>query len=151
MDILPNRILRTSHRSLLSPRITLDRSVRGKVRSAYRRLDGVSRVRLKRNTFGQVQLGGQRRVYHHLLSVSRGPGCRVHGADRASRVAALSIFHACRRHYPGGNRPVRPSLSSRPVGGLPLFPGGSTSALTVSMEWTPPPGGIAMCQGWYCK
>ena len=41
------------------------------MRSAYRRLDGVSRVRLKRNTFGQVQLGGQRRVYHHLLSVCR--------------------------------------------------------------------------------
>ncbi|MYI66972.1 MAG: hypothetical protein F4107_13710 [Gemmatimonadetes bacterium] len=71
VDILPNRILRTSLRSLLSPRITLDRSVRGEVRSAYRRLDGVSRVRLKRNTFGQVQLGGQRRVYHHLLSVCR--------------------------------------------------------------------------------
>ena len=69
VDILPNRILRTSLRSLLSPRITLDGSVRGEVRSAYRRLDGVSRVRLKRNTFGQVQLGGQRRVYHHLLSV----------------------------------------------------------------------------------
>ena len=64
-----NRYLRTSLSSLLSPRITLDRSVRGEVRSAYRRLDGVSRVRLKGNTFGQVQLGGQRRVYHHLLSV----------------------------------------------------------------------------------
>ena len=69
VDILPNRILRTSLRSLLSPRIRLNRSVRGEVRSAYRRLDGVSRVRLKRNTFSQVQLGGQRRVYHHLLSV----------------------------------------------------------------------------------
>ena len=63
---------------------------------------------------------------------SRGSGCRVHGTDRASRVATLSIFHACRRHYPGGNRPVHSSLSSRPVGGLPLFPGGSTSASTVS-------------------
>ena len=41
------------------------------MRSAYRRLDGVSRVRLKRKTFGQVQLGGQHRVYHHLLSVCR--------------------------------------------------------------------------------
>ena len=63
---------------------------------------------------------------------SRGPGCHVHGTDRASRVATLSIFHACRRHYPGGNRPVHSSFSSQPVGGLPLFPGGSTSALTVS-------------------
>ena len=50
---------------------------------------------------------------------SRGPGRRVHGTARASRVATLSIFHACRRQYPGGNRPVRSSLSSQPVGGLP--------------------------------
>ena len=63
---------------------------------------------------------------------SRGPGCRVHGTGRASRVAAPSIFHACRRHYPGGNRPVRVSLTSRPVNGLPLITGGSASAVTVS-------------------
>ena len=46
-------------------------AVRGDVRSAYRRLDGVSRTRLKRNTFGQVQLGGNRRLYQFLLSVCR--------------------------------------------------------------------------------
>ena len=63
---------------------------------------------------------------------SRGSGCRVHGAVRASRVAAPSIFHACRRHYPGGNEPVPMSLSSRPVSGLPLFSGGSASATPVS-------------------
>ena len=63
---------------------------------------------------------------------SRGPGCRVHGTDRASRVATLSIFHACRRQYPGGNRPVRSSLSSQPVSGLPLMTGGSASASCVS-------------------
>ena len=63
---------------------------------------------------------------------SRGPGCRVHGTDRVSRVATPSIFHACRRQYPGGNRPVLSSLSSQPVGGLPLITGGSASALTVS-------------------
>ena len=63
---------------------------------------------------------------------SRGPGRRVHGTGRASRVAAPSIFHACRGHYPGGNRPVRPSLSSRPASGLPLLTGGSASALSVS-------------------
>ena len=33
---------------------------------------------------------------------SRGPGWRVHATDGASRVAALPLFHACRRHYPGG-------------------------------------------------
>ena len=41
------------------------------MRSAYRRLDGISRTRLKRNTFGQVHLGGNRRRYHFLLSVCR--------------------------------------------------------------------------------
>ena len=63
---------------------------------------------------------------------SRGSGCRVHGTDRASRVATHSIFHTCRRHYPGGNQPVVPSLSSRPVGGLPLSCGGSAPAFDVS-------------------
>ena len=62
---------------------------------------------------------------------SRGSGCRVHGTVRASRVAALSIFHTCRRHYPGGNRPVLLSLASRPVSGLPLLLGGSASAFAV--------------------
>ena len=56
------------------------------------------------------------------------PVAGVHGTDRASRVATPSIFPACRRHYPGGNQPVVPSLSSRPVGGLPLVIGGSASA-----------------------
>ena len=63
---------------------------------------------------------------------SRGPGCRVHGTGRTSRVATPSIFHACRRHYPGGNRPVLSSLSSQPVGGLPLISEGSASATPVS-------------------
>ena len=71
VDILPNRILRTSLGGLLGHRIRLHRAVRGEVRSAYRRLDGVSRTRLKRNTFGQVQLGGNRRLYQFLLSVCR--------------------------------------------------------------------------------
>ena len=71
VDILPNRILRTSLRGLRDRRIKLDEAVRGDVRSAYRRLDGVSRTRLKRNTFGQVQLGGNRRLYQFLLSVCR--------------------------------------------------------------------------------
>ena len=55
---------------------------------------------------------------------SRGSGCRVHGTGRASRVAAPSILRACRRHYPGGNRPVLSPLSSRPAVGLPLSTGG---------------------------
>ena len=71
VDILPNRILRTSLSGLLGRRVTLDGHVRGEVRSAYRRLDGVSRTPLKMNTFGQIQLGGNRRLYQFLLSVCR--------------------------------------------------------------------------------
>ena len=71
VDILPNRILRSSLHGLLGRRVTLDRRVRADVRSAYRRLDGISRTRLRRNTFGRVQLGGNRRLYHFLLSVCR--------------------------------------------------------------------------------
>ena len=93
VDILPNRILRTSLRGLLSPRITLYRSVRGEVRSAYRGLDGVSRVRLKRNTFGQVQLGGQRRVYHHLLSVCR----LLHRSSLVDQETGRTAFRDFRR------------------------------------------------------
>ena len=33
---------------------------------------------------------------------SRGSSWRVHATDRTSRVAALPLFHACRRHYLGG-------------------------------------------------
>ena len=78
VDILPNRILRSSLHGLLrrgvtmdGRDVTLDGHVRADVRSAYRRLDGISRTRLQRNTFGQVQLGGNRRLYHFLLSVCR--------------------------------------------------------------------------------
>ena len=71
VDILPNRILRTALHGLRDRRIRLDDAVRSEVRSAYRRLDGVSRTRLKRNTFRQVQLGGNRRLYQFLLSVCR--------------------------------------------------------------------------------
>ena len=71
VDILPNQILRTSLYGLRDRRIKLDKDVRGDVRSAYRRLDGISRTRLKRITFGQVQLGGNRRLYQFLLSVCR--------------------------------------------------------------------------------
>ena len=44
-------------------------------------------------------------------------GCRLACAtppDRASRVASISLFHACCRHYPGGTcRCVRRSLPDR--------------------------------------
>ena len=71
VDVLSNRILRTALHGLLNRRIGLDHMVRSEVHSAYRRLDGVSHTRLKRNTFSQVQLGGNRRLYQFLLSVCR--------------------------------------------------------------------------------
>lgn len=71
VDILPNRILRSSLHALLGSHVKLHRHVRGEVRSAYRRLDGVSRIRLKRNTFSRVRLGANRRLSQFLLSVCR--------------------------------------------------------------------------------
>ena len=71
VDTRPNRILRTSLHGLLGRPVKLHRDVRSDVRSAYRRLNGVSRTRLTRNAFSQVQLGGNRRLYQFLLSVCR--------------------------------------------------------------------------------
>ena len=51
---------------------------------------------------------------------------------RASRVAALFLFHACRRQYPDGNGSVPVSLASPSANGLPLLTGGSASVLPVS-------------------
>ncbi len=53
-------------------------------------------------------------------------------AVRASRVATPSILHACQCQYPGGNRPVHVSFSSRSTSGLPHDTGGSASALPFS-------------------
>ena len=63
---------------------------------------------------------------------SRISGSGVRTTDRASRVAAPSILQTCRRHYPGGNDPVRLSLASRTAVGLSLIRGGSAPALPVS-------------------
>ena len=71
VDILSNRILRTSLHRLLFGKIGLDNQVRREVRSAHSRMDGVSRVPLRKSTFGRVQLGGNRRLYQFLLSVCK--------------------------------------------------------------------------------
>lgn len=93
VDILPNRILRASLRGLLSRRTTLNREVRADVRSAYGRLGGVSRVRLRRSTFGRVQLGGNRRLYGFLLSVCR----LLHESLIVDEKTGGSRFHDFRR------------------------------------------------------
>lgn len=93
VDILPNRILRTSLHALLSRRMTLDGTIRAEVRSAYRRLDGVSRIRLKRNTFGQVQLAGNRRLYLHLLTFCR----LLYESAGVDDKTGNTVFHDFRR------------------------------------------------------
>lgn len=71
VDILPNRILRTSLLRLLNTRTALNQDVRSEVRFAFRKLKGVSSTRLQRNTFGHVQYSGNRRLYGFLLSVCK--------------------------------------------------------------------------------
>ena len=71
VNILSNRILRTSLHRLLSGKTGLDSQIRKEVRSAHKRMHGVSRVPLRRNTFGRLQLGGNRRLYQFLLSVCK--------------------------------------------------------------------------------
>ena len=69
-DVLHNRILRSTLRSLLRlPDLHSD--VRAEVRSAYTKLDGVSVVPLNRRLFQLVQLDRNRRYYRFLLSVCR--------------------------------------------------------------------------------
>lgn len=70
-DFLPNRILLATLRLLLRPEIDLEEKNRSEVRSAHRRLQGVSAIRLNRQLFGQVSLGGNRRLYRFLLSICR--------------------------------------------------------------------------------
>ena len=42
-----------------------------------------------------------RELPHGIAAVGLEAG-PLPGTDRASRVATASLFHACRRHYPGG-------------------------------------------------
>ena len=79
VDILPNRILRTSLRGLLSPRITLDRSVRGEVRSSYRRLDGVSRTGFyeREQQAYRVNPGGRRIAWAHAHAENAANRARI--------------------------------------------------------------------------
>ncbi|MDE0028138.1 MAG: hypothetical protein OXU42_01875 [Deltaproteobacteria bacterium] len=69
-DVLHNRILRSTLRSLLRVQ-DLNSEVRGEIRNAFTKLDGVSVVRLNRRLFQQVQLDRNRRYYRFLLSVCR--------------------------------------------------------------------------------
>ena len=69
-DVLHNRILRSTLRSLLRLK-DLHSDVRKKVRTAYTKLDGVTVMPLSRRLFEQVFLDRNRRYYRFLLSVCR--------------------------------------------------------------------------------
>lgn len=67
-DVPHNRILRSSLADLL--RVDgLDPGVRAEVGLAFRKLEGITVVRVDRQAFRQVQLDRNRRIYRFLLSV----------------------------------------------------------------------------------
>lgn len=67
-DVAHNRILRSTLANLL--RVPeLAKEVRAEVGLAFRKMEGVSVVRLDRGAFGRVQLDRNRRTYRFLLSI----------------------------------------------------------------------------------
>lgn len=86
-DILRNRILRASMRRLLD--FKLSDKVRKEVRSAYRKMPGVSPLHLTRSAFTRVQLaGGNRKLYRFLLSVCR----LIHDSMAVDERTGRSVF-----------------------------------------------------------
>lgn len=67
-DVLHNRILRSTLVNLLKLP-DMDNAVRTEIRTAYRKLEGISLVRLNRRVFSQVQLDRNRHVYLFLMSI----------------------------------------------------------------------------------
>ena len=68
-DVLHNRILRSTLSALLKlPDLDPDQ-VRPDIRTAYRKLEGISLVRLERRLFPRVQLDRNRHVYRFLMSI----------------------------------------------------------------------------------
>ena len=68
-DVLHNRILRSTLDAMLKlPDLDPDQ-VRPNVRTAYRKLEGISPVRLERRLFPRVQLDRNRHVYRFLMSI----------------------------------------------------------------------------------
>ena len=68
-DVLHNRILRSTLAALLKlPDLDPDR-VRPDIRTAYRKLEGISLVRMERRLFPRVQLDRNRHLYRFLMSI----------------------------------------------------------------------------------
>ncbi len=67
-DVQHNRILRSTLRDLLRlPKLASE--VRAQVGLAFRKLDGISEIRVDRQAFRQVQLDRNRRLYRFLISI----------------------------------------------------------------------------------
>ena len=94
-DILRNRILQASLRRLLSRGgVDLSPDVRKEVRSAFRKMPGVSPLRLTRGAFTRVQLaGGNRKLYRFLLSVCR----LIHDSLLVDKRTGRTVFRDFRR------------------------------------------------------
>ena len=94
-DILRNRILQASLRRLLSRGVVdLSPDVRKEVRSAFRKMPGVSPLRLTRGAFTRVQLaGGNRKLYRFLLSVCR----LIHDSLLVDKRTGRTVFRDFRR------------------------------------------------------
>ena len=67
--MLHNRILRSTLDALLRLPDLDPRQVRPDIRTAYRKLDGISPVRLERRVFRRVQLDRNRHLYRFLMSI----------------------------------------------------------------------------------
>ena len=68
-DVLHNRILRSTLAALLKLPDLDPVQVRPDMRTAYRKLEGISLVRLERRLFPRVQLDRNRHLYRFLMSI----------------------------------------------------------------------------------
>ena len=68
-DVLHNRILRSTLAALLKLPDLDPVQVRPDIRTAYRKLEGISPVRLERRLFPRVQLDRNRHLYRFLMSI----------------------------------------------------------------------------------
>ena len=68
-DVLHNRILRSTLAALLKLPDLDPVQVRPDIRTAYRKLEGISLVRLERRLFPRVQLDRNRHLYRFLMSI----------------------------------------------------------------------------------
>ena len=87
-DVIHNRILKSTLGNLLKLD-TLHKDVRAEVSAAFRKLEGVSVVRVNRKLFRQLQLDRNRRVYRFLMSIC----ALIHDNLIANEETGTAAFH----------------------------------------------------------